>query len=88
MYTLKSRYGLSTEEFERMAREQHGLCAICLVDPTTLPSEKGVLHVDHDHKTGAVRALLCNGCNRALGFIGDRSLVARRMAEYLERFPV
>lgn len=44
-----------------MLAEQAGGCAICGAEPKTRR-----LHVDHDHKTGAVRGLLCYRCNRAL----------------------
>jgi hypothetical protein len=48
-----------------MRDEQHGACAICERPFTKTP------HVDHDHATGAVRALLCDGCNVGLGRFQD-----------------
>jgi Recombination endonuclease VII len=53
--------GVSTEDYERMLAEQGGGCAICGAPPKTRR-----LHVDHNHKTGKVRGLLCFRCNRAL----------------------
>jgi hypothetical protein len=41
--------------------------------------------VDHDHKTGKVRGILCHKCNIALGLIGDDPARARALANYLER---
>jgi hypothetical protein len=53
--------GVDAEEYARRLREQGGGCAICGAKPKTRR-----LHVDHDHKTGEVRGLLCHRCNRAL----------------------
>ncbi len=53
--------GVSDEDYARMLAEQGGHCALC---PNTPKTRR--LHVDHDHRTGAVRGLLCYPCNRAL----------------------
>jgi Recombination endonuclease VII len=53
--------GVDQEDYDRMLAEQDGHCALCPNEPKTRR-----LHVDHDHKTGAVRGLLCYRCNRAL----------------------
>ena len=53
--------GVSTEDYERMLAAQGGGCAICGALPKTRR-----LHVDHDHKTGEIRGLLCYRCNKAL----------------------
>lgn len=53
--------GVSDEDYARMLAAQGGGCAICGAPPKTRR-----LHVDHDHRTGAVRGLLCYRCNRAL----------------------
>lgn len=55
-------YGLTMDQFDALVAAQRGLCAMCGHAPT------GRFNVDHDHATGAVRALLCGPCNRALGF--------------------
>jgi hypothetical protein len=74
-------YGLSVIEFNRMLVQQNGVCAICR-EP-----ERGSrsLSVDHDHKTGRVRSLLCSGCNKAIGFLRESPLLARAAATYLEQ---
>ncbi len=53
--------GVSDEEYARLFAKQGGGCAICGNPPKTRR-----LDVDHDHKTGRVRGLLCHRCNRAL----------------------
>lgn len=53
--------GVTDEQYERLLAAQGGGCAICGATPKTRR-----LHVDHDHKTGAVRGLLCYRCNRFL----------------------
>lgn len=45
----------------------------------------GVLVVDHDHKTGKVRGLLCHNCNRALGLLKDNKEIIQNCLSYLER---
>lgn len=61
-------YGLSLDGYKRLLEEQGGLCAICRG-----PSGRRALGVDHDHSTGAVRALLCSTCNSGLGGFRDNA---------------
>ena len=57
---LKSKYGITPEDYDRMVEEQNGRCYLC----DELPSDKfGKLVIDHCHKTGEVRKLLCRMCN-------------------------
>jgi len=76
-------YGISQEDYERMLAEQGGVCAICGGDGKE--GRFGMLHVDHCHKTGKVRGILCDSCNLALGKFRDDPKVLRRAAEYVER---
>jgi hypothetical protein len=73
------RYGLTKERYEEMLQNQNELCAICLLKPT----EK--LHVDHDHKTGEVRGLLCGKCNRGIGLFNDDIELLSKSIEYLKK---
>jgi hypothetical protein len=70
------RYGIGAAEVAAMTKAQMGVCAICLTP--------GPEHVDHDHKTGRVRAILCFNCNGGLGQFKDRPDLLRRGADYLE----
>lgn len=73
---LKSKYGLSQEDFDRMLTEQGGRCSLCDVAPDRLV-------VDHDHDTGRVRALLCDPCNRGLAAFRDNAAALVRAADYV-----
>jgi hypothetical protein len=76
-YHLKRRYGITADDADAMLEAQGGLCAICRNAPAG--------HVDHDHVSGAVRALLCFNCNGGLGQFKDDPTVLRAAAEYVER---
>ena len=64
---LKCRYGIDLKQYEKLLQEQGGLCAICGSPPPN--SYKKRLSVDHDHKTGEIRGLLCTKCNVTLGWL-------------------
>lgn len=86
---LYSKYGLSLEEFKELEQIQKGVCAICLGPPSLSFHRKGVmskvLQVDHDHKTGMVRGLLCGKCNIGLGTFQDSIDFLLKAVEYLQR---
>ena len=79
---LKAKWGLTVEQFDAMVESQGGMCGVCLTDNPGVRS----WHVDHCHRTGAIRGLLCSRCNTALGSMQDSPAILRRAAEYLERF--
>jgi hypothetical protein len=82
-YKLKAKYGITEEDYKRLLFQQNGRCAIC---QTEKPGGKWpVFHVDHDHKTGAVRGLLCVRCNRGLAIFGDCIEGFLPVIRYLER---
>lgn len=74
-------YSLSGEQFSEMWDRQEGTCAICC-EPMS-PRGKGGCVVDHDHKTGKVRALLCTPCNLAIGHFKDDVQRCESAAAYL-----
>ena len=67
-----------------MLAAQSGCCAIC--KKPAAQNSKGVLFVDHDHATGAVRGLLCNKCNNDLHVIEQGVEHIQRLAEYLRTY--
>lgn len=78
---LANTYGLTLAEYRARFEAQKGLCAIC----GEAPRRGGRLCVDHNHTTGAVRDLLCAGCNTALGIARDKPDRLLAMIAYLER---
>jgi len=68
------------EVYKELFEKQHGLCAICGKEETQKNNQgNGIckLHIDHNHKTGEVRGLLCGRCNRKLGFIEDIEFITK-----------
>ena len=65
---MKSAFGITLEDYNKMFGEQRGLCAICGL-PESHKNMYGLkgLSIDHNHNTGKVRGLLCNNCNLAVG---------------------
>ena len=74
---LKRKYGLTEEHYQVMLAAQGGLCAICRSRPAA--------HVDHDHESGRIRALLCFNCNGALGHMLDNPGWLMAAMDYLEQ---
>ena len=62
----RRQYGLTEEEYKTMILSQNNLCAIC-----SNPSKHKALNIDHNHKTGKVRGLLCHNCNLAIGLFKE-----------------
>jgi hypothetical protein len=78
---------VTEEDFDRMHEEQKGLCFICHKPETKKRSKNGDparLAIDHCHKKGHVRRLLCTRCNTGLGMFLDRPELLRTAADYLE----
>lgn len=83
-HRISKTYGITKEQYDQMLREQKGVCIIC----GNTNKSKIRLAVDHDHKTGKVRGLLCSRCNVALGLVGDDIIVLQEMISYLDKFIV
>lgn len=75
VHKMKYNYGISKEEFDILVQEQGGKCKIC----ETL----GELHIDHDHRSGNIRGLLCGNCNRGIGMFKDNTTLMAKAIEYL-----
>lgn len=79
---LERTYNMTIEQLEEKVRGQNGVCEICrnLLDMSSLT------HVDHCHKTGRVRGVLCSNCNRGIGYLQDDAAVVSAAADYLRRY--
>lgn len=77
---LRKLYGISAADRDAMAEAQENRCAICR-DAFT---DNRTMHVDHCHKTGEVRALLCSPCNQGIGLLRDNPTIMRSAAKYVE----
>lgn len=74
-YHLRRRYGIGDADFQRILAGQGGVCAICgAAEPR---------HVDHDHRSGHVRGILCFNCNGGLGLFRDSTVYLDRAITYL-----
>jgi hypothetical protein len=76
---LKYRYGITAERYEELLQACNNKCPICR-RPFRLSKKRPA--VDHCHRTGITRGLLCNNCNSAEGYIGSVEN-ARRLYEYM-----
>lgn len=92
---LKKRYGISVERYLELYSKQLGKCAICSVAVasqvdvaiTLARSEKdknSTAHVDHCHKTGIVRGLLCSKCNTGIGQLQESVDILESAIRYIE----
>ena len=79
-YNLQKAYGISSSEYEEKLKYQNYACAICNKKATTK-----ALAVDHCHKTGNVRSLLCGLCNTGLGQFKDNPELLIKAADYLRK---
>lgn len=77
---LKTRYGIDENIYQAILETQGGRCAICRNLPTTKR-----LAVDHDHETGLKRGLLCDPCNKALGFFRDSRTILQAALAYIDK---
>ncbi len=82
LQNMIAKYGITIDDFERMNKEQNGVCKICN-EPPALKTKWGRLAVDHCHTTGKVRGLLCYPCNTLLGNANDSRWRLRRAIDYL-----
>lgn len=78
-YYLLQKYNLTLEQFDKMLIEQNGSCCICSDDLKSKPC------VDHDHKTGKIRQLLCGPCNSGLGYFRENVESLKNAILYLEK---
>ena len=81
VWRLRSAYGLEIQDYAALLFRQEGRCAVCGVAPR---HDEPRLCVDHCHRSGKVRGLLCGHCNTAIGKFRDDASRMRRAAAYVE----
>lgn len=83
-YRLVKEHGITLSEYRMMHEAQRGMCAICGKTKDD-DARKFSLAVDHCHKTGKIRGLLCLHCNVGIGKFGDDHALMERAVNYLKR---
>lgn len=79
--TIERKYGLKEAEYNTLLEDQDRKCKLCYLVETD--NTFGYLYVDHCHKTGKIRGLLCHSCNSMLGYAKDDITVLTKAIEYL-----
>ena len=74
---IKSLYGITPERYAELLEKQGNKCAICRTD-------KKRFHIDHCHKTGRVRGILCTSCNMGIGLLKDDQGLLKEAIKYLD----
>lgn len=85
-YRIKTTYGITPEDYYKLFKSQNGRCAICGQIETIRNRGNNIsrLSIDHDHKTGKIRGLLCHACNRGLSCFKDNSFRLIKAIKYLK----
>ena len=86
---LKRKYNLSLDEYNQKLENQKFVCEICGKSETSLDGRTGGtkrLAVDHDHKSGKIRGLLCWSCNTVIGKIGESLDLLDAMKTYITKY--
>lgn len=88
----KQAYGITSTQYKTMLKEQNFVCAVCK-NPETSKVGKGKhatkvnsLSVDHNHRTGKIRGLLCSKCNRALGYLQESVDIMKSLISYINKY--
>jgi len=81
---LKKHYNITLADYDQMLEKQNGVCVICgHVETRTLKGIQTRLTVDHNHKTGKIRGLLCHSCNILIGCAKDNITMLQSAINYL-----
>jgi len=81
------RFGITRQEYAEIFHSQNGTCAICSLPETATRNGKvKALAVDHDHKSGKVRGLLCSDCNTGIGKLKENRNIFLSAIKYLDKY--
>lgn len=81
-HNLKRKFNMSINDYNILLKSQNGVCATCFKEKS---SNGKALAVDHCHKTGKIRGLLCNECNTSLGLLKENKHTLYNLIDYLNR---
>jgi Recombination endonuclease VII len=84
MKNIEKKYTITREDYAMRLLTQEHCCAICR-SPFEGNTGSRSPSVDHNHTTGLVREIICNGCNAAIGMMDERPTRLRAAAAYLEK---
>ena len=79
-------YGLTPEQYKMILKRQKNKCTVCPTKLSKLSSKE--IHIDHNHKTGKVRGILCQKCNLALGLLLESVNIIKSLLNYIGQFDV
>ncbi len=85
-FNLPSKYNITVAKYAEMLLQQGSKCDCCGMSFEIEGKQMNRPHVDHNHKTGEVRSLLCGNCNLAAGKVKDSSAFAEQLASYLKKW--
>lgn len=77
----RNKYGITIDDYNQLLEQQHGYCRLCSKHQSEF---KRRLDVDHNHKTGKIRGLVCNGCNRTIGKYENKQLKNKKLMKKIE----
>lgn len=80
--SIKHRYGITLDEYEAMLVKQNNRCYMCQHMFTSSKST----HLDHNHRTGAIRRMLCSRCNHIVGYVENYADRIDKAKKYLKEF--
>jgi hypothetical protein len=79
-YIIKTKYGLSAEDYNRLLKEQEYKCKICGINL----KDGNRTHIDHNHTTNKLRGILCLNCNVGIGMFKENKNLLKEAIKYLE----
>ena len=79
-------FGISLEDVKQLLKKQDSKCLLCNKQLSLLKGRGflNIAHVDHCHKTGKIRGILCGSCNTSLGKLGDSIEAIEKVLKYLK----
>ncbi len=84
--SIHINYKINIEDYNKLLSEQNNKCAICKKVFNEDDKKYKQINIDHDHKTGKIRGILCSPCNRSLGLMKENVESILNMIKYLNKY--